>query len=210
LTADTAADRLSGLAEALIGWLSGNHDSGLPPDEVCQKIEILVPKTPDGEEKTALIATHILWHEWVDPAQHRVEAIEFKKKYQSVLDTPSPSAFTVSILSNFAHRIWSVDEWSALAESRNSARRTNNEAPLPAPIDALIQLIAADHLEAASRHDEAVQFAANAVAEMPGNPALLEWEARLVAGNHDPDFDTHLFLFGKHLDNTHDGSRHEE
>lgn len=92
---------------------------------------------------------------------------------------------------------WSVDDWAAMAQERNNARYTKDYAPYPAVIDALLQLEAADQLEAAGRHDEAVTFATNAVAELPGNEALLAWEARLVAGNHDPDFDVHAFLFGE-------------
>jgi len=92
---------------------------------------------------------------------------------------------------------WSADDWAVMAQARNDARYTKNHAPFPAAIDALIQLQAADQLEVAGRHDEAVTFAANAVAELPGNEGLLAWEAHLVAGNHDPNFDVHAFLFGE-------------
>ncbi|TDX04046.1 hypothetical protein EV647_2307 [Kribbella sp. VKM Ac-2566] len=197
LTAEAATRRLDGFAEALIGWIGGHHTDGLPLDQVCQEIEGLVPKLPDGESKTALIAVHLLWHALVDPADHRSEAAAFIDEYQAVLDTPSPSAFTVSLLSNRPMPTWSADDWIVMAQARNDARNTKTHAPLPAAIDALIQLEAADQLEAAGRHDEAVSFAANAVGELPGNEALLGWEARLVAGNHDPDFDVHTFLFGE-------------
>jgi hypothetical protein len=71
------------------------------------------------------------------------------------------------------------------------------ETPLPAAVDALIQLETADQLEAAGRHDEAVGFASNAVEECPGHEDLLAWEKRLGAGDHDPNFSCHKFLFGK-------------
>jgi hypothetical protein len=48
-------------------------------------------------------------------------------------------------------------------------------------------------------------FAANAVEESPGHEDLLEWERRLVAGNHDPNFSCHKLLFGKTI-----GSNPEE
>ncbi|RBY95492.1 hypothetical protein DQ237_13200 [Blastococcus sp. TF02-8] len=197
LTAETATRRLDGFAEALIGWLGGHHTDGFPLDPVCQEIENLVPKLADGEARTALIAIHVLWHAWVDPAAHRPAATAFIDQYKSALDTASPSAFTVSLLSNHQMPTWSADDWTAVAQARNDARYSKNHAPLPAAIDALIQLWAADELEAAGRHDEALAFAANAVAEMPGNEALLTWEARLIADNHDPDFDVHTFLFGE-------------
>lgn len=72
--------------------------------------------------------------------------------------------------------------------SESTLIRKGVHAPLPAAINALFKLEAADQVEVAGRHDEAVTFAANAVAELPGNEALLAWEARLVAGNHDPNF----------------------
>lgn len=197
LTADTATRRLDGFAEALIGRLGGHHTDGFPLDQVCQRIENLVPKMPAGEAKTALIAIYVLWHAWVAPADRRPEADTFIEDYSTVLDIPSPSAFVVSRLSNYPLQTWSVDDWASMAQTRQEARYTKNPAPLPAAIDALIQLEAADHLEAAGRHDEAVIFAANAVTEMPGDEALLAWEARLVAGSHNPDFDVHVFLFGE-------------
>ncbi len=54
----------------------------------------------------------------------------------------------------------------------------------------------ADQLEAAGRHDEAVAFASDAVEECPGNRDLLLWEERLVAGDHDPNFNCHKFIYG--------------
>ncbi|GAA3826692.1 hypothetical protein GCM10022380_51710 [Amycolatopsis tucumanensis] len=197
LTAEAAARRLDGFSEALIGWIGGHHSDGFPLDQLCQEIEGLAPKLPDGEAKTALIAIHVLWHAWVDPEDRRPEAAAFINQYRAVLETPSPSAFTVSLLSNDPMPIWSADDWAAMAQARNDARYSKNHAPLPAIIDALIQLHAADELEATGRHEEAVMFAANAVAELPGNEALLAWEARLLAGNHDPNFDVHAFLFGE-------------
>jgi hypothetical protein len=172
LTAEGATRRLDGFAEALMGWIGGHHTDGFPLDPVCQEIEDLVPKLSDGDAKTALIAIHVLWHSWVDPAAHRPAAAAFIDQYKAALDTPLPSAFTVSLLSNHPMPTWSADDWIAMAQARNDARYTRNHAPLPAAIDALIQLEAADQLEAAGRHDEAVMFAANAVAEMPGNEAL--------------------------------------
>jgi len=197
LTATTATRLLDGFAEALIGWIAEQHTDGIPLDQVCQEIEDLVPTLPDGEPKTSLIATHVLWHACVSPADHRPEATTFIGEYKAVLDAPSASAVTVSLLSGHPMPAWSTDDWATMAQARNEARHTKGQAPLPAAIDALIQLIAADELEAAGRHDEAVAFAANAIGELPGNHALTAWEARLVAGNHDPDFDVDTFLFGE-------------
>ena len=144
-----------------------------------------------------MVAIHVLWHEWVRPEDHRTSAAEFIEQYGACLDLPTPMAFTVGVLSNRRLPVWTPDEWAAMASSRHAARFTGKESPLPATIDALIQLEAADQLEVAGRHDEAVVFAANAVEESPGNANLMAWEERLLSGDHDPDFDVHRFLLGK-------------
>ncbi|MCF6378161.1 hypothetical protein L2K70_11160 [Nocardioides KLBMP 9356] len=194
---ETAGERLEGLAEALMGWIGGHHSDGIPLDAVCREIEATVPGLPDGEARTALVAVHALWHAWVDPAEHRPEAVDFVRDHADALKTLSPAAFTAAILSGDGVPEWSVDEWALMARARAEARRAKGAAPLPAAIDALIQLEAADQLERAGRHDEAVVLAANAVGEMPGDRGLVEWEARLVAGDHDPDFDWRRLLFGE-------------
>lgn len=199
---ESATRRLDGFAEALIGWIAGHHTDGFPLDEVCKEIEAVVPKAPEGDARTALIAIHVLWHSWLDPAERRAEALAFIDKYKGGLDVLSPTSFTVAVLSKDPAPTWSVDEWVAMAQARNAARYAKDRAPLPAAIDALIQLEAADQLEAAGKHDEAVAFAANAVGEMPGNEALLEWETRLVMGHHDPNFDYRTLLFGERQDET--------
>jgi len=84
-----------------------------------------------------------------------------------VLTRLASSAVTVSLLSNHPMPTWSADDWVAMAQARNDARYAKNQAPLSAAIDALIQLEAADQLEQAGRHDEAVTFAANAVQNCP-------------------------------------------
>jgi hypothetical protein len=85
----------------------------------------------------------------------------------------------------------------ALADSRRAARVQGKEAPLPAAIDTLIQIEAADQMEAAGDHHAAIRLAAYAVEECPGDEAVLLWEQQLLAGNHEPNFDVHTWLFGE-------------
>ena len=165
--------------------------------QVVEKIEELVPTMPDGDAKTAMVTIYALWHEWTDPKDHSPGAKAFLDTHGACLDTPSPTAFTVGLLSNRRRAEWTADEWAELATARRAARTNGKETPLPAAVDALLQLETADQLEAAGRHDEAVGFASNAVEECPGHEDLLVWEERLVAGDHDPNFSCHKFLFGK-------------
>lgn len=196
LDAKTALARFNGVAEALMSWHAGHLD-GFDLTEVVRKIEEVVPQMPDGDPKRALVGIHLLWHKWTDPKDHRPEARVFLDKYTPVLDTPSAVAFTVGLLSNHKPPSWTADEWAQMAAHRRTARAKGKEPPLPAAIDALIQLEAADQLEVAGRHDEAVTFAAYAVEESPGHEDLIAWESRLLAGDHDPHFSIHKFLFGR-------------
>ena len=180
----------------MISWLSGNNKDGFDLTRVIEKIEKLVPLLPDGEAKTTMVATHVLWHEWRHSDHHRPSAAQFIEQYGPCLDLPTPMAFTVGLLSNRRPPAWTPDEWATMASKRHAARAKGKELPLPASIDALIQLEAADHLEATGRHEEAVAFAVYAVEECPGSADLMAWEKRLLSGDHDPHFDVHLFLFG--------------
>lgn len=208
----TAAEYLNGFAEALIGRIAGEHNDGLAADTVSQRIESLVPHLPDGDARTALIALHALWNSWVNPDERRQDALDFLDTHIHHLHRPSPSAFVVMLLASrplpagepLDLDIWDDDEWIQMATDRHQARLTGAHAPLPAKIDALLQLEAADRAEAAGNHPQALAFAARAVEEVPGDRTLLAWEDRLRSGVHDPDFSPHTFLFGKRTDATAD------
>jgi hypothetical protein len=169
----TALGWFNGVAEAMIDWLAGRNKDGVNLTQIVEKIEQLVPQIPDGDVKTAMIAIHLLWHEWTDLKDHRPEAKTFLDAYQSCLDPPSPIAYTVGPLSNHKPPGWRPEEWAEMAAARRATRVKGKAAPLPPAVDALVQLEAADQLEAAGRHDEAVVFAANAVEESPGHEDLL-------------------------------------
>lgn len=198
LDASHALTRLNGVADALIAWQAAGRstDAGFDLAQVAATIEQVVPGIPESDSKAALVAIHRLWHEWTDPKTHKPEGITFAQTHAPMLSEPSPIAFTVSVLSNFAPRDWTTQEWMDMATARRAARLTGKEAPIPAKIDALIQLEAADRLEADGRHAEAIVCASYAVEEVPGDEMLLAWEQRLLAGDHDPAFDVHRFLFG--------------
>ncbi len=194
---DWSAARFNGAVEALLSWRSGESNDGFNLTAVVDKIEHTVPRLPDGDAKTTMVALHVLWHDSLRPQDRSTIAAEFIEKYGSCLDLPTPMAFTVGVLCDRGIPVWTADQWSELASSRHAARRTGKEDPLPATIDALLQLEAADQLEAAGRHEEAVALAANAVEESPGNAAIIAWEQRLLSDDHDPDFDAHQFLYGR-------------
>ncbi len=193
----SAARWFNGAVEALISWRSGENENGFTLVDVIKKVEQMVPQLPDGEAKTTMVALHVLWNESLHPQDRSASAAEFIENHGPCLDVPTPMAYTVAVLCDREIPVWTADQWAELASSRHAARCKGNEAPLPAPIDTLLQLEAADQLEAAGRHEEAVVFAANTIEESPGNTAIIAWEQRLVSGDHDPDFDVHQFLYGR-------------
>lgn len=197
----TASRWFYGFVDALIDWFSdGEQKFNLTT--VVDKIERLVPGLEDGETKTTMVAIHVLWHEHLRPEDRKSSAREFIERYGACLDCPTPVAFTVGILCNRTPPPWTPGEWALMATQRHEARLKGRELPLPATIDALIQLEAADQLEVAGRHEEAVVFAANAVEEYPGDESLMMWEHRLLLGDHNPNFSIREFIFGKPLDET--------
>jgi hypothetical protein len=202
LTAETAGIWFNGVVEALISWYSDKSSDGINLMSVCEKIEQLAPTLPDGDPKTAMVGIYALWHEWANPEDRRPDAEAFLDTHKTRLDSPSPISYTVGLVSNRGRAEWSVDQWSELATARRAARISGKETPLPAAIDTLLQLDTADQLEAAGRHDDAIGFASNTVEEYPGHEDILAWESRLVAGDHDPNFRCHKFLFGKDCGDT--------
>lgn len=200
-SAKSAARWFNGTAEAMISWLSGENKDGFNLTAVAEKIEQLVPQLQDEDVKTTMVAIHALWHEWLRPEDHRASAKVFMENYGSYLDLPTPVAFAVAALSNRQIPVWTPDEWATLASARHAERLTGKASPLPAVIDACIQLEAADQLEVAGRHEQALLFAANAIEEYPGDTYLIGWEERLRADDHDPEFDVNRLLFGKSVAN---------
>ncbi|MEU8331605.1 hypothetical protein [Micromonospora sp. NPDC048839] len=193
----TAEIWFNGVVEALIAHIASDAAEGFDLSQVIDKIERIAPSLSGGDGKTAMVAIYALWHEWIDPKERSSYAAAFLRSHQECLEAPSPTAFTLGLLSNRRRPDWSADEWAELAMTRRSTRIKGKEAPLPAAVDALLQLETADQLEAVGRHAEAVSFASNAVEEFPGHEDLLAWEKRLTAGDHDPAFSVHKFLFGK-------------
>lgn len=194
--ANTAQSWLCGAADAFIARYSGQTDDGIDLTAVVEKIERLVPGMADGPPKTAMVGLYAMWREWAAPDGAVVGDDAFLAAHGACLSTPSMTAFVVGILSKRGLPAWTADEWADVASARRAARAAGKEAPMPAAADVLVQLEAADRLEAAGRHGDAVVYAANAVEEWPGHEDVLDWEQRLLAGEHDPSFDVHKFLFG--------------
>lgn len=196
LYAGTAQAWLSAATDAYIAWYSAQTDDGIDLTAVVAKIERLVPDMADGPPKTAMVGLYALWRDWTSPHGSTPGDDAFLAAHSACLTTPSITAFVVGLLSNRGHPPWTADEWAELANTRRAARAAGNEEPVSAAVDVLVQLEAADRLQAAGRHDDAGVSAAWAVEECPGHQEVLDWEQRVLAGEHDPPFDVNKFLFG--------------
>lgn len=189
---DQAMDRLLGSVESYIEVASGRTEQNFNLSAVVAEIEDLVPTLPESDDRTALVALHLLWHTWIDPADVPDTARAFTSAYKHLLEPPSLISFILSML-RLEPYPWSLDEWRHLALTRRHDRQMSKDSPVPQVFDVLLQLVTADYLEEAGRHDDALEHAAYAVEEAPGDEEVLAWEQRLANGDHAPDFPVERF-----------------
>ena len=193
---DNAADTLAGLAEVFVETIA-ERGEGVPNlTDVLVRIEELVPGLAKSDERTAMIAIYWMWHRLMAPQEHRPDAQQFLEKHSANLDHPSIITFLASMASGAGLPEWTTDEYLALAEARHADRSRRRHFRMPAPFDAALHVETADLLEADGRHELALRHAAWAVEELPGNEMLIEWEARLRAGEHDPNLPMFKLIFG--------------
>jgi hypothetical protein len=166
---------------------------------VLARIEELVPGTVDGDAKFVMIAIYAIWHRVMIPKEHRTRGTVFLAKYEQHLQVPSMPAFGAGFLTDRLPD-WSVDDWEALAIQRRTDRLNGKGQPLPAGVDAALQVIAATHLANDGRHDDALTLARYAIEEMPSSEALIRWEAALTAGQ-EVDLDLRTLILGERVGN---------
>ena len=200
---DNAPDRLAGLAEVFVETIA-ERGEGVPNlADVLMRVEELVPGLAKCDERTAMIAIYWMWHRLMAPQEHRPEAQQFLRRHSANLDHPSVITFLASNASGAGLPDWTTDEYLALAEARHADRSQKRHFRIPAQFDAALHVETADLLEADGRHEQALRHAAWAVEELPGNELLIEWEARLRAGEHDTNLPMFKLIFGiDHPDST--------
>ncbi|WP_454857535.1 hypothetical protein [Promicromonospora soli] len=193
---DNAPDRLAGLAEIFVETIAG-RGAGVPNlVDVLVRIEGLVPGLAKSDGRTAMTAICWMWHSLMAPQEHRPEARRFLEKHSANLDHPSVITFLASTASGAELPARTSDEYLALAEARHADRSRRRHFRMPAQFDAALHVETADLLEADGRHELALRHAGWAVEELPGNEMLIEWEARLRAGKHDPNLPISRLIFG--------------
>jgi hypothetical protein len=194
----SATTYFDGLVVNLLDVFAGREKAVTNMRDVLGRIEELVPGTADGHAKTVMIAIYALWHRVLSPQEQREHGTAFLAKYEHHLRAPGMPAFVTGLLTDRLPD-WSTDDWKALATQRRADRLKGKGQPLPATLDAALQVIAAERFVNDGRHDEALPLAGYAIEEMPGNEALIGWETALVAG-HEVDLDLSRLILGQRSD----------
>ncbi|MGI8700444.1 MAG: hypothetical protein ACR2JU_04415 [Nocardioidaceae bacterium] len=150
------------------------RDGAALPDmrEALARIEEVVPGRDQQAGTAELVVVYLLWHAVMGPEYHRPSAAAFLDRYEWLLDAPTMTAFVLRAL-EAEREPWPTDDLAALAAQRLHQRRRGKAQQLPAVFDAALHASAAAALAAAGRHDEALENAARAVEEMPGDARLM-------------------------------------
>lgn len=159
---------------------------------VLQRIEELVPGTANGAAKDMMVAIYVLWHRVLAPDDHRPEAAGFLAKYEDLLSQPGVPSFVVGLLTSEMPE-WTDEQWQELATERRAQRSEAQHLELPPSVDAALQVMAAMRMRDVGHIEEAEAFTGFAVEEMPGDESLIEWEARLLAGETS-ELDLRVFV----------------
>lgn len=182
ISQSTAAVVLEGLVEVLVDVLAGRDGAALPDMRgALARIEAVVPGRDQQAGTAELVAVYLLWHAVMAPEYHRPSAAAFLDRYERLLEAPTMTAFVLRAL-EAEPKPWPADDLAALAAQRLDQRRRGKAQPLPVVFDAALHLTAATALAAAGRQEEALEAAARAVEEMPGDARLMDYEQTLRRG----------------------------
>ena len=192
--ARSAPRYFAGFLEHLIEVLAGRAEAVTDINPVLERIEKLAGGTSDTDTRAAMVAIYALWHRFLSPDHHRSGAGPFVAKHNELLKNPSMAAFVVGLLTDPAPD-WTSDQWLELAEARRAEQMSSKVRLLPASIEAALQVVATQHLLADGRRDEALGLLDCAIDELPGNELLIDWEAKLRAGEAQ-DLDVSVLVLG--------------
>lgn len=171
----------TGFVEHLLDLLRDPSQPIADMEKILVRIERLVPGTHDGSARAMMMGIYALWHARTNPILHRPDAAQFLERHGSMLERPGLAAYVFALLVG-NHPSWSAEMWSALAESRRKERRQRSHLELPAGVDVVLQLMAAEALLDDGQLEAAATVAAAAAEEAPGNEQVMHWEDALRKG----------------------------
>lgn len=185
----SAARYFEGFLEVLISTLGGPQKDApevseprphrtIPVDmrPVLKRIEEILPQVSNPSARRSLIAIYFLWHEFMSADVHMPAASEVLERFAPELVEPSIQSFVVSVLTG-RQTPWTTEDFQNLIQHRLTARTNRTADPLPAVFEAALATAVARKLASDGQHELALEMAAQAVEELPGNRRLIEAES---------------------------------
>ncbi|MCF1459710.1 hypothetical protein FS827_00070 [Agrobacterium vitis] len=192
----SAPDYLEGMLYFLIEGLSGRNEAGLVGmNSVLDRIEAITPSLADRDQRLPMVGMMALWNEFAPVGDRRALKSKLQKQFDTDLSEPSMAAFAVTLLAG-QELPWDLDALCALSAARAVERSSNSAQPMPARIDAALNLLVADGLLDRGDRDAGLLELARAVETVPGLADLVRYEQRIRAGE-DPTLDLRKFMLSQ-------------
>lgn len=148
---------------------------------VLERIETLLPGESSSAKRAPLVALYALWHRLLPADYHRPDADAVLVRFGADLDAPSAAAFATRLILT-GDLPWPTDELTAFVGARAEQLRRGKAQPLPAVLDAALELCLARRLWQEGRAEDALAAVARAVETIPGNERLITLEEQARAG----------------------------
>jgi len=174
---------LRGFLDVLLPVLRGDeHVLRADMREVLERCEALLPGEASTAKRAPLVALYALWHRLLPADSHRPAADAFLARFGGALDPPSAAAFAARLVLT-GDVPWPTDELAELAAARARQLASGTDQPLPAVLDAALELCLARRLSQEGQDEDALSAVGRAVETLPGDERLiaLEEQARVDA-----------------------------
>jgi hypothetical protein len=172
---------LDGFLEVMLPVLRGDKDAvRVDMRDVLERIETLLPGEASPAKRAPLVALYALWHRLLPAEYHRPDPDAVLARFGADLDSPSAAAFAVRLVLT-GDVPWPTDELTAFA----SARGRGKAQPLPAVLDAALELCLGRRLWQEGRAEDALAALARAVETIPGDERLIAFEEQARADPAD-------------------------
>lgn len=165
--------------------LRGDEDV-MPVDmtDVLERIETLLPGEASPVKRAPLVALYALWHRLLTAECHRPSPDAILARFKADLEPPSAAAFAARLILT-GDVPWPTDELSIFAGARAEQLRRGKAQPLPAALDAALELCLARRLWHEGRAEDALAAVARAVETLPGDERLITYEEQARADTFD-------------------------
>jgi len=176
---------LDGFLKVMLPVLRGDKDAvRVDMRDVLERIETLLPGEASPAKRAPLVAPYALWHRLLPAEYHRPDPDAVLARFGADLDSPSAAAFAVRLVLT-GDVPWPTDELTAFASARAEQVRRGKAQPLPAVLDAALELCLGRRLWQEGRAENALAALARAVEAIPGDERLIAFEEQARADPGD-------------------------